>query len=94
MFTTEELIAAADQIAAKTRQQLQYCRSRLVQGKQRSLDLTALRKDAERVERELQRIDLYRAVLNRGFRHAIMPEYVAARWSHNSGHRSAGGEVE
>jgi hypothetical protein len=40
-------------------------------------------------KQKLQRIDLYRAMLNRGFSHAIRPEYVAARWSQESEHPRA-----
>ena len=81
-FTTQELIAEADQIAARTMRRLQHCRRCLVQGQHQSLDVSGLEANAERAERELQRIDLYRALLNSGLDvHALMPEYVAARWS-------------
>jgi hypothetical protein len=37
---------------------------------------------AMRAERELQRVDLYRAILKHGpTEQALMPEYVLTRWS-------------
>lgn len=81
-FSTRDLIAEADQIAARTRLRLQYCRRRVLEGQQQSQNVSGLEAQAECAERELQRIDLYRALLNSGVNvHALMPEYVAARWS-------------
>ena len=83
-FTTGTLIAEADQVAARVKRQLRGYRHQLAQRESQSLDICDVRARAMRAERELQRIDLYRAVLKNGpTEQALMPEYVRTRWSRN-----------
>jgi hypothetical protein len=81
-FTIGNLIAEADRIAARAKRRLRRYRSQLAQRESLSLDVGNVRACAARAERELQRIDLYRAFLkSRPNDHALMPEYVLTRWS-------------
>lgn len=81
-FTTGRLIAEADLIAERAKRQLRRYRHQLAQGESHSLNIDDVRARSARAERELQRIDLYRAVLKCGpSEQALMPEYVLMRWS-------------
>ena len=81
-FTIGNLIAEADRIAARAKRRLRRYRSQLAQRESLSLDVDNVRARATSAERELQRIDLYRAVLKSGpTNQALMPEYVLTRWS-------------
>jgi hypothetical protein len=81
-FTTGKLIAEADRIAARAKRQLRRYHYQLVQRENQSLDVSDVRARATRAERELRRVDLYRAVLqSRPSEQALMPEYVLIRWS-------------
>jgi hypothetical protein len=82
MVTTEKLIAEAERIAARTKRQIRSYRSRLAHVETDAIGTGDLRARAERAERELKRIYLYRAFLaSRPTAQALMPEYVLARWS-------------
>jgi hypothetical protein len=81
-FTIGHLIAEADRIAARAKRRLRSYRNQLAQRESLSLDVGNVRARATSAERELQRIDLYRAVLKSGpTDQALMPEYVLTRWS-------------
>jgi hypothetical protein len=81
-FTIGNLIAEADRIAARARRRIRRYRNQLAQRESQSRDAGNVRARATRAERELQRIDLYRAVLKSGpTDQALMPEYVLTRWS-------------
>ncbi len=81
-FTIGNLTAEADRIAARAKRRIRLYRNQLAQRESLSLDAGDVRARATRAERELQRIDLYRAVLKSGpTDQALMPEYVLARWS-------------
>jgi hypothetical protein len=83
-FTTGTLIAEADRIVARAKRQLRHYHHQLVQRESQSLDVSDVRVRATRAERELRRVDLYRAVLKSGpSEQALMPEYVLTRWSRN-----------
>jgi hypothetical protein len=83
-FMTGKLIAEADQIAMQAKRRLRRYRHRLAQHENHSLEVGVVRLRAERTERELKRIDLYRAVLKSGpTEQALTPEYVLTRWSRN-----------
>ena len=81
-FTTGNLIAEANHIAARAKRRLRRYRQQLTQRESQSQDVGKVRARATSAERELQRIDLYRAVLkSRPTDQALMPEYVLTRWS-------------
>ena len=81
-FTTGTLIADADHIAVRAKRQLRRYRHQLAQRQSQSPDNGDIQTRAAQVERELQPIELYRAILKSGpAEHALMPEYVLTRWS-------------
>ena len=81
-FTIGNLIAEADRIAARANRRIRRYRNQLAQRENLSLEVGNVRNRATSAERELQRIDLYRAVLkSRPSDQALMPEYVLTRWS-------------
>ena len=65
-FTIGNLIAEADRIAARANRRIRRYRNQLAQRESLLLDVGNVRARARRAERELQRIDLYRAVLKSG----------------------------
>jgi hypothetical protein len=81
-FTTGNLIAEAEYIAARAKRRLRRYRHQLGERERQLLDVGDVPARATRAERELQRIDLYRAILKSGpTEQALMPEYVLTRWS-------------
>jgi hypothetical protein len=90
-FTTSLLILEADRLADRAERKLRLCRERIAELESHSLDAGLLHDRAKQAERELKRIDLYRAVLKSSNpAHALMPEYIVARGLVSS--ERAGGE--